>query len=60
MLHTAGNDKDQIHNPFCNGKCPYCDFYSVTPDDETVKNYVAKVCEKIKAENSISTEGEER
>ena len=42
-----------IHIPFCNGKCPYCDFYSVTPDDETVKSYVAKVCEKIKAENRI-------
>lgn len=42
-----------IHIPFCNGKCPYCDFYSVTPDDETVKAYVVKVCEKISAENGI-------
>ncbi len=36
-----------IHIPFCNGKCPYCDFYSVIPDKETVDSYVAAVCKKI-------------
>lgn len=42
-----------IHIPFCNGKCPYCDFYSAAPDGETVKAYVERVCEKITAENRI-------
>lgn len=36
-----------IHIPFCNGKCPYCDFYSVAPDSETVDAYVSAVCKKI-------------
>ncbi|MBQ2848521.1 MAG: radical SAM family heme chaperone HemW [Clostridia bacterium] len=36
-----------IHIPFCNGKCPYCDFYSVTPQDETVKSYVLAICKKL-------------
>ncbi len=42
-----------IHIPFCNGKCPYCDFYSAAPDDKTVKAYVERVCEKLTAENRI-------
>lgn len=28
-----------IHIPFCSSKCPYCDFYSIVVDDETVKNH---------------------
>lgn len=30
-----------IHIPFCNSKCPYCDFYSIVPDVEALKeNYL--------------------
>lgn len=36
-----------IHIPFCNGKCPYCDFYSVSPESETVKKYVDALCREI-------------
>ena len=36
-----------IHIPFCNGKCPYCDFYSVIPDAKTVDEYVSAICRKI-------------
>ncbi len=36
-----------LHIPFCNGKCPYCDFYSVNPENETVKKYVDALCREI-------------
>ncbi len=34
-----------IHVPFCRGKCPYCDFYSVSPDEGTVDRYVSRTLE---------------
>ena len=34
-----------VHNPFCAGKCPYCDFYSVTDASLTEAFYMAAVRE---------------
>ncbi|MBE6771990.1 MAG: radical SAM family heme chaperone HemW [Ruminococcaceae bacterium] len=42
-----------LHIPFCNGKCPYCDFYSVMPFGETVDKYVDTLCKKIDSAGRI-------
>lgn len=42
-----------LHIPFCAGKCPYCDFYSVSPDKKSVEAYVKKICEKLDEENRL-------
>lgn len=42
-----------LHIPFCNGKCPYCDFYSVAPRKGVTDSYVAALCRQIDKENRI-------
>lgn len=36
-----------IHIPFCAGKCPYCDFYSLSFDKETAGQYVDALCREL-------------
>ncbi len=36
-----------IHVPFCAGKCPYCDFYSLRGDGALMDRYTAAVMETI-------------
>ena len=36
-----------IHIPFCKGKCPYCDFYSVRADKELMNRYTDRVIYEI-------------
>ena len=37
-----------IHIPFCQTKCPYCDFYSIRSCNEEYEKYVDILIEKIK------------
>ncbi len=39
-----------IHVPFCLSKCPYCDFYSMPPSDDSIMDaYTDNVCERLAA-----------
>lgn len=45
-----------IHVPFCNGKCPYCDFYSVAANEAEMDKYLDTVIKRLnnyKNENII-------
>lgn len=42
-----------LHIPFCKGKCPYCDFYSVAPQKGVTDSYVAALCRKIDEESRV-------
>lgn len=42
-----------LHIPFCKGKCPYCDFYSIYPKPETVEKYTDALCRELKKTDRI-------
>lgn len=33
-----------VHVPFCDGKCPYCDFYSMRATEEKLESYTQALC----------------
>ncbi len=44
-----------LHVPFCEGKCRYCDFYSVNYNMAEMNNYLACLKEEIKLYSSSAT-----
>ncbi|MBQ2687701.1 MAG: radical SAM family heme chaperone HemW [Clostridia bacterium] len=36
-----------IHVPFCDGKCNYCDFYSIKSDDKEIDDFVGSLLKSI-------------
>jgi oxygen-independent coproporphyrinogen-3 oxidase len=42
-----------LHIPFCNGKCPYCDFYSITPSGNIIDKYTDALCREIEKTDFI-------
>ena len=36
-----------LHIPFCDGKCPYCDFYSLKGDERRYDEYAAKLSKQL-------------
>ena len=39
-----------VHVPFCAGKCPYCDFYSVRATGERMDGYTDRIVQEIESE----------
>lgn len=40
-----------FHVPFCDGKCPYCDFYSIRGTEERMDKYTDRIVQDIKYES---------
>ncbi len=59
ILHWDGEKMDSIglyiHVPFCVKKCGYCDFYSVTADEDTMDAYTRAMCDKLSGMNGDFT-----
>lgn len=46
-----------IHIPFCQSKCPYCDFYSMRSDEDTMERYTNALIREIeKCEDNIEAD----
>ncbi len=46
-----------VHVPFCASKCPYCDFYSLTAADDTLKEaYVDALCREMQKKAGIQAD----
>ncbi len=42
-----------IHIPFCNGKCPYCDFFSVQSDSTAHNFYTSRIIDKLNSQSGF-------
>lgn len=46
-----------IHVPFCASKCPYCDFYSLTTADDTLKDaYTDALCREMRKKAGVAAD----
>ncbi len=44
-----------VHIPFCHGKCPYCDFYSVRADKQKMDMYHKALLREFKLRSGVKT-----
>lgn len=45
-----------IHIPFCEAKCPYCDFYSLPAGAEKQRTYIRAVCKNLEQYRGIEAD----